>query len=680
RRVWLIPIDQPVAQDLSAILARHRWLSVSPELAGWLRAVDGWEGTVTVDELNGEPCFAIETLHGDPPPAIAAAPLDERDFACLPLTRESAELLEQVEGAYLDRIAETCANNLMEGRNAAAATLWLRSDEEGESRFELEIAWGARLRDSFLKIPQAVASSWDDSSYVQEEIVYLPADAALIQPLDAWLGAHPGVALDVEAEGVLADLREEHAAAEATVALSRAHDAPIEVLRLGGELRPFQRAGVQYALEQRRTFIADEQGLGKTVQALAALEAADAYPAVVVAPAGIKLNWQRETERWLPHRSVAVLSGRGTAAWRDPALETAEIVVLNYEIVAAHAERLAARGLQAAIFDESHYCKQPRAKRTKAAIALADSVAPGGLRLALTGTPVLNRPKELIAQLRLLGRLRDFGTGAAFARRFEDDAGHERLHWHLRSRCYVRRRKDEVLPQLPPKRQETVAVELSNATEYRLAESDVIAWLQQRRIAPKERDAKVAAALRAERLAQLNALRMLAGSGKVAAAIAWIDDWVESDEPLVVFADHIDVQQALVARFPDALHLLGTDSMDARQKAIDAFQRPGGPALIICSLKAAGHGVTLTRASNVAFVELDWTPARLEQAEDRLHRIGQRDSVTAWYLIAPDTIDATMAAVIDRKRQVIGAVTDGRVYEDAALIDAVISELIARRG
>jgi SNF2 family DNA or RNA helicase len=90
--------------------------------------------------------------------------------------------------------------------------------------------------------------------------------------------------------------------------------------------------------------------------------------------------------------------------------------------------------------------------------------------------------------------------------------------------------------------------------------------------------------------------------------------------------------------------------------------------------------VTLTRASNVAFVELDWTPARLEQAEDRLHRIGQRDSVTAWYLIAPDTIDATMAAVIDRKRQVIGAVTDGRVYEDAALIDAVISELIARRG
>jgi SNF2 family DNA or RNA helicase len=281
--------------------------------------------------------------------------------------------------------------------------------------------------------------------------------------------------------------------------------------------------------------------------------------------------------------------------------------------------------------------------------------------------------------LRLIGRLKDFGSGAGFARRFEDDQSHERLHWHLRARCYVRRRKEEVLPQLPPKRVETVHVELSNKSEYSVAEHDVIRWLSQQKGDRSVRDAKVAAAMRAERLAQLNALRILAGRGKIAAAIAWIEDFVESGEPLVVFADHVEVQKALIARFPEALHILGNDSMTARQAAIDGFQKPGGPALIICSIRAAGHGVTLTRASNVAFIELDWTPARLEQAEDRLHRIGQRESVTAWYLLAPDTIDATMAAVIDVKRHVIGAVTDGRVPDDVSLMDAVVDELVRRR-
>jgi SNF2 family DNA or RNA helicase len=145
-----------------------------------------------------------------------------------------------------------------------------------------------------------------------------------------------------------------------------------------------------------------------------------------------------------------------------------------------------------------------------------------------------------------------------------------------------------------------------------------------------------------------------------------------------VFADHVEIQRALVQRFHGAVHVLGEDSAEARDAAVAAFQEPDGPQLIVCSLRAAGQGLTLTRASNVAFLELDWTPARLAQAEDRCHRIGQENAVTAWYLLAPDTIDETMADLLAHKHGVIGAVTDGRVVASESLIDAVVRDLRTR--
>jgi SNF2 family DNA or RNA helicase len=287
----------------------------------------------------------------------------------------------------------------------------------------------------------------------------------------------------------------------------------------------------------------------------------------------------------------------------------------------------------------------------------------------------MNRPMELISQLRLIGRLSDFGSGARLSRRFGTAGSHERLHWNLRAHCYVRRLKSEVLPQLPEKSHETVVVEIDNAEEYRLAESDVVAWLRSQPLDLRELEAKVSAALRAERLARLNYLRQLAGRGKLAAAIEWIEDFMETGEPLVVFADHVELQRALLKRFPVALHVLGSDNAQERDDAVAAFQRADGPPLIVCSLKAASHGITLTRASNVAFLELDWTPARLEQAEDRTHRIGQRSAVTAWYLIAPTTIDSTLEGVLEAKRGLIGAITDGRVDAERTVLDSVIRKL-----
>jgi SWI/SNF-related matrix-associated actin-dependent regulator of chromatin subfamily A-like protein 1 len=143
----------------------------------------------------------------------------------------------------------------------------------------------------------------------------------------------------------------------------------------------------------------------------------------------------------------------------------------------------------------------------------------------------------------------------------------------------------------------------------------------------------------------------------------------------VVFARHVEVQRAVMARFPQALHLLGDDSLTAREASIRAFQEPNGPRLIICATRVAAQGITLTRASNVAFLELEWTPAMHDQAEDRCHRIGQRDAVTAWYLLAANTIDETMARLIQRKRTIVAAVTDGRASDDDGLVDGVVREL-----
>jgi SWI/SNF-related matrix-associated actin-dependent regulator 1 of chromatin subfamily A len=185
----------------------------------------------------------------------------------------------------------------------------------------------------------------------------------------------------------------------------------------------------------------------------------------------------------------------------------------------------------------------------------------------------------------------------------------------------------------------------------------------------------VAAALRAERLAQLNVLRRLAVAGKAAAALTWIEDFLASDEPLVVFSGHRSIQQLVIERFPDALHLVGSDSLAGREAAVRAFQAGSGPQLLVAATRIGGQGITLTRATNVAFLDLEWTPAMHDQAEDRLHRIGQQDAVTAWYLLAAGTIDETMAELIARKRGIVGAVTDGRRDDSEALVQGVVRAL-----
>jgi SWI/SNF-related matrix-associated actin-dependent regulator of chromatin subfamily A-like protein 1 len=658
-REWSAPAEDWAGMKVAELLERYPDLTAEEEVLAWLSALKRrWIGYVRTTRHDGRGWWVLETLAGPVPRELLADSIERDGKLLVPLTPRAGMVLREQQSARLDIAAERCLSIVESGQIPPPARLvWFRG-VRGE-QLRLEVIWDPDIGGAFAELPGA------------EGTRAVPLDPWLAEELDAFIARHQ-VQVTQPAGNVLERLLEERRRAADAVRRSRAdRGEPLAATAavLGGELAPFQWAGVRYVLDARRAFLADEQGLGKTVEALAALEADQAYPAIVVCPASMKLGWQREAQRWLPHRSVAVVEGRLAVPPRG------EITILNYEIVAAHREALSRERPRALVVDESHYCKNPRAKRTQAIRRLAGAVAPDGMRLALTGTPVLNHAEELIAQLRVIGRLEDFGSGARFAQQFQGQLSEERLHWHLRRHCFVRRVKSDVLPQLPAKRQVVVPVRLTNEPEYRLAERDVIEWLRSQPLDLSELNSRIAATLRAERLAQLGTLQRLAARGKLAAALAWIDDFLASGEPLVVFARHVEVQEAVRKRFPDSLHLLGADSIRARETAIASFQEPGGPQLIVCATRVAAQGITLTRASNVAFLELEWTPAMHDQAEDRCHRIGQRDAVSAWYLLAAETIDETMARLIQSKRKHVAAVTDGRVVGGDGLVEAVVREL-----
>ena len=464
----------------------------------------------------------------------------------------------------------------------------------------------------------------------------------------------------------------------AAVAASRAEDAEIEIEGLGGTLRPFQRAGVAYALRARSTFIADEMGLGKTPEALATIAAANAFPALIIVPASLKLNWRKEANRWLPGRSVAIING---SAGEVP---DADLVIINYDIAAKWCARLCAHRWGALVCDESHALKNSKAKRT---LAIQEIAGHCGMRLLLSGTPLVNRPAELAPQLEILGRIDEFGGGWAFRQRYTD-AWRDRFGWHfdgasnldelqerLRSTCMVRRNKADVLTELPAKSYSTVPLELSNRKEYERAERELIAWLREKAVADRGFHARIAGlakedqeaaraddaeykARQAEQLVRLNALRQLTGQGKLQAAREWIEGFVESGQKLILFTWHRELQAALMEAYPGAAHILGDDSTEERQAAVERFQADPECQLIVCSIRAAGVGHTLTAASNVAFLEMAWTPGDMSQCEDRAHRIGQTDAVTVWTLVAEGTVDEEMDALLASKRAVLGAVLD----------------------
>jgi len=455
------------------------------------------------------------------------------------------------------------------------------------------------------------------------------------------------------------------------------------VVPSGEELMPFQRAGVERLTKRRANLLADDMGLGKTAQAVAYANMIHPSFVLVICPASLKINWLREWRRWttLSHEAKIASSTN---------FPNSPVVIINYDIVARNIEEITSRPWDLLILDECHMLKNLKAQRTKAIFGHRGKRgiwAP--YKLALTGTPIVNRPIELFSTLRYLDPLGwpsqfDYARRYCAAKRTRfgwDMSGSSRmdeLQNRLRSTVMTRRTKDEVLPQLPDKVRQVLEFDADRGVKTALKKEQD--WLSAALTQLGAKDPENLTAEEYREVVQLMkgglrvafeemaTVRREMAESKIPMIIEHLHDVLDADKKVVVFCHHIEVAKQLSEEFGKvAVTLTGSTLPPARQRAVDSFQNDPKVRLFIGNIRAAGVGLTLTAASHVVFAEMDWTPGNMTQAEDRCHRIGQKDSVLIQYLVLTGSLDAAMAKTL---------VSKSRVIERAVDLDSNIKEML----
>jgi SNF2-related domain/Helicase conserved C-terminal domain len=476
----------------------------------------------------------------------------------------------------------------------------------------------------------------------------------------------------------------------------------------GLELMPHQGQLVAAAAAGHRTFLlADEPGLGKTAEALLAAEAANAYPLLVVVPNVVKTNWAREAARWTPHRPVTVVQGSG-----DSVDGFADIVVLNYEVLDRHVGWLSDFGFRGMVVDEAHFIKNKTSQRSQHVLALSDRIrsrTDQALLMALTGTPLINDIEDFRAIWQFLGWIDGSNPLGELMNALEDTGltPADRPFHAAARQCVidlgiVRRRKIDVAADIPARRIADLPVELADRAgrSIRAAERALAARMVGRyetALANRSPDAAVdgidhglvrwvarselkeaAAAKSGENVFTL--MRRI-GQAKAELAADYATQLARSAGKVVFFAKHVDVMDAAEETFARQgvrfSSIRGGQTPTARQASVDAFVTDPDVTVAVCSLTAAGVGLNLQVASNIVLAELSWTDAEQTQAIDRSHRIGQSEPVTAWRIIAAQTIDARIAALIDGKAGLAARALDGADQEDSPTADLQLEALVA---
>lgn len=476
----------------------------------------------------------------------------------------------------------------------------------------------------------------------------------------------------------------------------------------GQQLMPHQGQLVAAAAAGHRTFLlADEPGLGKTAQSLLAAEAADAYPLLVVVPNVVKTNWAREAARWLPHRPATVVQGDG-----DTVDGFADIVVVNYDVLDRHLGWLGGHGFRGMVIDEAHFIKNKTSQRSRNVLALSERVRSRTARpllMALTGTPLINDLDDFRAIWQFLGWIDDSKPVGDLMVALEDvgltpaDPG----FYPAARQCVidlgiVRRRKADVAADIPARRIADLHVELDGAAgrSVRAAEQALarrmVAQYQTalaarssahpdvgidldlvRRVARSE----LKQAMTARSGDNVFTLLRRIGSAKAELAADYAGQLARSAGKVVFFAKHVDVMDAAGETFARQgvrfSSIRGDQTPTVRQKNIDSFVNDPDVAVVICSLTAAGVGLNLQVASNVVLAELSWTYAEQSQAIDRSHRIGQTEPVTAWRIIAAQTLDARISDLVDSKAGLAARALDGSDEEVSSSADVQLEALVA---
>lgn len=446
--------------------------------------------------------------------------------------------------------------------------------------------------------------------------------------------------------------------------------------------------------ERKGAILADQPGLGKTRQGYAALLAARLLPAIVVCPANLKRQWAREATVAAVPLQVSIVRGN------EGPVKPAHIVIANYDILASRERELMQLGAKCIIFDEVHTLKEPHPEPTHRA-AVATRIAHRiGCAIGMTGTPVLNRPEELWRILHIIDP-KEWPRYSAFRDRYcvldEEDPTWRKSDDYiitshgvaarideLRARIgplILRRLKSDVLKTLPPKQRRSVVVRLEEAymRHYMAAERDVVAWIR----ATRSDAAANRAAGRGRAMVKLTMLRHIAALGKLHGARKYLQQWFAHERrPIVVFGFHVDVLEG-VLRIGRGLGLRtvgidGDSTERQRQLAVDRFNS-GFADLFLAPIRSAGVGLNLQyRCRDAMFLERTWVPGELNQAEDRVHRLGSIGQVTVTYLDAHGTVDEHMAHVLVAKQRLIDGVVDEQPQNARAMVQETIDEVLER--
>lgn len=459
---------------------------------------------------------------------------------------------------------------------------------------------------------------------------------------------------------------------------------------------PFQKAGIEFIeMTGGRALIADEMGLGKTIQAigwinLSTAKNRDVFKVLVIAPASVVSVWDREANKWLIDKSKTVQVVKNG---KDEI--SGDFVIVSYDRLIRRIKDIEKIEFTTVIIDEAHYIKNHKAKRTKAVQKVAEKAK---YVIALSGTPFLNRPIELYPTLATLQP--DKWNFWYYAKRycnayqtkygwdFTGAAHLEELNDKLRSSVMIRREKNDVIKELPDKFRTLIHLaDVSVSKETKKLEKEVLKELKELKKIKDERDKlKKEGDKNAQKVDELSEkfkegyravftkisrLRHELGLAKVDKSAEFIENILEQENKVIVFAHHQDVIDLLAEKLKDygVVTLTGSTDTNRRGEIIRRFQEDDSVRVIVASIRAASEGITLTASSTVVFVEFDWTPGRMLQAEDRAHRVGQKDNVSVYWLAVQDTIDEMLLSKILEKLTNFEKGIKGEVTEELNLIE-----------
>lgn len=460
----------------------------------------------------------------------------------------------------------------------------------------------------------------------------------------------------------------------------------------GFKPHPYQLQGISRGLQLKRFINGDEPGLGKTLQSLGTIYTADkflkepVYPCLVICPSSLKINWAREWEMWTGKKAM-ILNDTVKDTWhRFYEMGMHDVFIVNYESLRKYfVKYYPPKGrlktskdivmderidlFKSIIIDESHRLKDPSTQQTKISIRICHKK---DWVIMLSGTPVVNKPIDLFPQLAIMGRLRDFGGDKNFKMRYCDggkgSSNLKELNYMLNDKCFFRREKKDVIKDLPDKQRQTILCDISTREEYNKAKNDFVKFLMDNGAT----DAEIAKKLRGEIMVKMGELKKISAKGKMNEVKDFVKDVIASGEKLIIFCNLHSIVDEVLKNFPQAVTVTGRDNEEQKQKAVDRFQNDPNCKLIVCNIKAAGVGITLTASSRVAFIEYPWTYADCVQCEDRAHRIGQKNSVMCTYFLGNDTIDEDLYKMIQEKRHTANTITGATDEMKMNFVDSVV--------